>query len=282
MTEAEPQTPNTIEQNAFMKEPVSEEYKNDIITTPKIVYAAYALLLAYGIAIQYFFKVPFWHAIVWYLDAIVCFFIWHWFAHQKWTGLMHSYHMEHHFVVFPPRYFFGNPRVKNQFAEFDWRDNIPFFRFKSLGTLAHDGPMYVLGFGSLFLAHAFGVSKQSIFCGMFELICIGTIAVYLHNSFHVKGHFLENFNWFQELRALHYIHHLGDANHNYAIMNFSIDKVLHLYHDHDTKNDIHLNKIKKEMEQIDHDDSPLDKETIHHVKKYEKSTSFHTKMMGIH
>ena len=51
----------------------------------------------------------------------------------------------------------------------------------------------------------------------------GCIGNYLHQSFHVKGHFLERYGWFHELRTVHYIHHLHSTKHNYAVLNVGLD-----------------------------------------------------------
>jgi hypothetical protein len=51
----------------------------------------------------------------------------------------------------------------------------------------------------------------------------GYIGNYLHQSFHVKGHWLERYGWFHELRAVHYIHHLHSTRHNYAVLNVGLD-----------------------------------------------------------
>ena len=60
--------------------------------------------------------------------------------------------------------------------------------------------------------------------GAFIFAVVGAyIANYLHQSFHVKGHFLERYGWFHELRAVHYIHHLHSTRHNYAVLNVGLD-----------------------------------------------------------
>lgn len=39
----------------------------------------------------------------------------------------------------------------------------------------------------------------------------------------MKGHWLERYSWFLELRAVHYIHHLHSTRHNYAVLNVGLD-----------------------------------------------------------
>lgn len=48
---------------------------------------------------------------------------------------------------------------------------------------------------------------------------MGSVGSALHSSFHVKGFHLECYSWYQELRTLHYIHHLGNTQHNFGIFN---------------------------------------------------------------
>jgi len=48
----------------------------------------------------------------------------------------------------------------------------------------------------------------------------------LHQSFHVKGHWLERFAAFHELRAVHYVHHLGSTKINYAVFSVQLDWIM--------------------------------------------------------
>jgi hypothetical protein len=43
-----------------------------------------------------------WYTIpVYYLAFMFAFYVWHWMAHQKWTGIMNELHMDHHLSRFP-------------------------------------------------------------------------------------------------------------------------------------------------------------------------------------
>jgi sterol desaturase/sphingolipid hydroxylase (fatty acid hydroxylase superfamily) len=46
---------------------------------------------------------------------------------------------------------------------------------------------------------------------------------YLHNRFHVEGHWLERFAWFRRIRRLHDIHHWQPGN--YGILFFWMDRL---------------------------------------------------------
>ena len=57
-------------------------------------------------------------------------------------------------------------------------------------------------------------------------LMMGLVGNYLHHAFHIKDIWLTKYAWFHELRSFHYIHHLGDARQNYAVLNMSIDRWL--------------------------------------------------------
>lgn len=55
--------------------------------------------------------------------------------------------------------------------------------------------------------------------------------VYTHESTHIRGHWAEKYEWFQDLRALHLMHHRGAINTNYGMYSFLTDSVLGSYQD---------------------------------------------------
>jgi len=54
---------------------------------------------------------------------------------------------------------------------------------------------------------------------------MGIIGNAFHMSFHVRGFELEKYQWYMELRMLHYIHHLGDMKSNLAMVNLGMDGI---------------------------------------------------------
>ena len=51
---------------------------------------------------------PWWTIPIYYLAFMFAFYVWHWMAHENWTGVMHELHMDHHLVRFPPYDFYGD------------------------------------------------------------------------------------------------------------------------------------------------------------------------------
>jgi len=54
-------------------------------------------------------------------------------------------------------------------------------------------------------------------------LAMGLIANGLYISFDIRGFELEKYPWYLELRALHYIHHLGATKSNLGMLNMGID-----------------------------------------------------------
>jgi hypothetical protein len=95
-------------------------------------------------------------------------------------------------------------------------------------TFAHEGILYVMMFAALACERfLFGYSWRTVAASLAMASFIGSVGSALHSSFHVKGFELERFQWYKELRALHYIHHLGSTQHNFGVFNIGmVDGVL--------------------------------------------------------
>ena len=65
----------------------------------------------------------------------------------------------------------------------------------------------------------------------------------------MKGHWLERYGWFHELRAVHYIHHLHSTRHNYAVLNVGLDWLV---------GSLVLEEALKEDNEDDSDESSVD------------------------
>ena len=97
--------------------------------------------------------------------------------------------------------------------------------------LAHEWP--------LLLMMALILLGGKVFCGAswattgsaFALYFImGSVGSALHMSFHVRNFHLEKYEWYMELRTLHYIHHLGDMKSNFAMLNLGMDQACNSIH----------------------------------------------------
>lgn len=203
-----------------------------------------------------------WTMPLFYLVGMIAFYLWHRLAHSEWystqckhLGLpylaeMHEMHMEHHLENFPPSDFYGSATL---FAEMyptgrptlwtlmdltkttriasgtglsnelsNKKDN------KSEGDshspLAHEWPLLaemliIILVGFVGLGYS-GGTMLFVFVLYFTMASVGNA---LHMSFHVRNFHLEKYAWYRELRALHYIHHIGDMKSNLAMLNLGMD-----------------------------------------------------------
>jgi hypothetical protein len=59
-------------------------------------------------------------------------------------------------------------------------------------------------------------------------IIVGWMNVYVHEAFHIRGHFLYRFKTFRELSRLHVLHHIHPKK-NQGIIWFGIDRLMRTY-----------------------------------------------------
>jgi len=156
-----------------------------------------------------------WVMIAHYFGTLFILYCWHWQAHQNLSWVPFNkecrrLHNEHHFKTYPPSKYFGKDVTKLEVT------HDSFFT-------QHEMLMYSMLVVQLVIGYYIG-EKFGPLAGVFIFAVVGAyIANYLHQSFHVKGHFLERYGWFHELRAVHYIHHLHSTRHNYAVLNVGLD-----------------------------------------------------------
>ncbi len=134
----------------------------------------------------------------------------HRLLHWKRSGFMFQKHMTHHLKLYPT---------------YNYMSAI----YRSPGK---DNSMYIF---TAFIALA--CLSMLIFCPLWialifsaEFIFLGWLNDYFHDAFHITGHKLEKYNYFLNLRRLHYEHHL-DMNKNYGIVSFIADRIFKSYID---------------------------------------------------
>ena len=120
--------------------------------------------------------------------------------------------MYHHWKVYPPKRFLSRTYQNDKAGRTFWT------------SLAHDGPLYAGLLGNVAVLYSLGwLSGMHAVAAVLTLAAVGDFSNWLHHSFHVAGHFLENFLWFHDLRALHYTHHQGTTKVNYGFLDFAAD-----------------------------------------------------------
>lgn len=122
--------------------------------------------------------------------------------------------MYHHWIVYPPSRFMTTVYLDDEPGR------------TPLTSLAHDGPLYVGMLANLVLLYRLNLlSHPDLGVCLLVYAFVSAFAIWLHQTFHIKGHWIERFLYFHDLRALHLVHHQGTAKHNYGFLDHSCDLI---------------------------------------------------------
>lgn len=222
----------------FDKIPVKPSYGAGLFAVPTVLKAVYVLVLFYSILVSQLVNTKWYAMWIYYWLGMIAFYVWHWTNHHKfwWNATAFEMHAKHHWVYYPPKHMFGTAELEklwkiNQNNLIEGTGMFGSIRHLLPGYsgITHELLLYVFAFWILFGSYLFGVQIPTIVAALIGYVMMGLIANYLHESTHVKGHFLEQFDWFQQLRVLHFIHHQGNAKRNFAVINMTLDKLLGTY-----------------------------------------------------
>ena len=100
-------------------------------------------------------------------------------------------------------------------------------------------PMIMLVLGILFvplwfLFKTFWIFPLPILLG----IVVGWLNGYIHECFHLKGHYLTRYGWFRKLNRLHWVHHLH-PDKNMGIIWFVPDRVFNSFTKDENTNEVY-------------------------------------------
>ena len=195
----------------------------------------YVALLVYSFLVSFLTACPWYAMLLFYFVEYLLFYFWHWQAHHRISWIpfnegCYQKHKEHHWELYPPKDFYGARKRSMNGSEtpidplpVSWWD---YMRHKTWVS-DHEGLLIILTFIQLILARLiFRCSYATIAFAFSGFMIMAFVGNWLHHAYHVEDHWLERFKWFHELRALHYIHHLGTAKHNYGVLNMTLDRFL--------------------------------------------------------
>lgn len=122
--------------------------------------------------------------------------------------------MYHHLVVYPPSRFFSRVYEDDEGGR------------TILNTLAHDGPLYASILTNVALLYRLDSFRPvDVIISLLVYGYVSSLGIWLHQAFHIEGHWMERFLYFHDLRALHYVHHQGNTQHNFGFLDHSGDIV---------------------------------------------------------
>lgn len=135
-----------------------------------------------------------------------------WVGHRRLGGILHRNHIRFHHAYY----------ARGHLASATYRgaegNNTPFFL---IPTVLVGGGLFLVLPLELFLVMAL-VSATSFYAHVF-----------LDREYHVENSKLERFAWFRRKQQLHFVHHLH-ANSNFAVIEFSWDRLIGTYRSSDT------------------------------------------------
>lgn len=154
------------------------------------------------------------------LTALITFFIASLFGyvvhkslHQKWSGRLHRAHMTHHITLYPPE-----DCVSDEYRNPGKDNTVIIFGAAALPLVAL--PIIL---GALHM-----LSLALVITSLFVMIVMSFLHGYLHDSFHIKNHWLYRMPLVNKIFSrwvyIHWLHHV-DMNTNYGIFLFFLDRL---------------------------------------------------------
>lgn len=137
----------------------------------------------------------------------------HWSLHQPWMGRLTTSHMAHHQKLYPP-----TDMLSDKYRSAGKDSTVWIFAGLSIPVLAVPVVAWLFGLVSLFTA-AYVIG---------EMILLGWLHDYVHDSFHIRGHWLRKVPFLNKLHThfekLHFVHHV-DMSKNFGIFFSAWDKL---------------------------------------------------------
>ena len=158
------------------------------------------------------------------LTALTAFFISSLFGyvvhralHQRWTGRLNKSHMTHHLTLYPPTDY-----LSEVYRDAGKDNTVKIFALAAVPLVATPIVLGIMGILPLSL----------VITALIVMGIMGFLHSYLHDSFHIKNHFLTRIPVVKVIfgywNKLHYLHHV-DMQKNFGIFLFHWDHVFRTF-----------------------------------------------------
>ena len=138
----------------------------------------------------------------------------HWALHQRWSGPLRKSHMAHHLVHYPPR-----DLVSDSYRSAGKDSAVYTFLLAFSPLLLLPIVLWLVGWVSLPVAVA----------AFFSMALVGLMNDIIHDSFHVRDHWLSRvYPGYESLRIGHFVHH-RNMKRNFGIYSFAWDRVFRTF-----------------------------------------------------
>lgn len=142
----------------------------------------------------------------------------HRWLHSKYSWKFGDSHMAHHQKLYPVEDF-----TSDEYRSAGKDSTLLFFIVVAIPIIAVPIVLCFLGI----------VSILTTILSIVQMIFWGWLHNYMHDAFHLNNHILSKIPlvkiWFEHLKKIHFIHHVGDMKKNYGIFSFLFDRLFGSY-----------------------------------------------------
>jgi sterol desaturase/sphingolipid hydroxylase (fatty acid hydroxylase superfamily) len=122
--------------------------------------------------------------------------------------------MQHHLELYPP-----TDLVSDSYRSAHWLNS---------GVFLFTPPFIVIVLLAAIFLYALNLSFTYFFAFAGTALAYSILADYVHDTFHLRDHYLHRFKFYDRIRSLHMLHHI-DMRSNFGIVTFFWDKVFHTF-----------------------------------------------------
>jgi sterol desaturase/sphingolipid hydroxylase (fatty acid hydroxylase superfamily) len=144
----------------------------------------------------------------------------HWSFHQPFSGSIHKAHMTHHLKLYPP-----SDYLSETYRQAGGDSTPKFFVIAAIPLLLIPIMLWLFGI----------ISGPAAITVLIVALVVGLMHNYLHDAFHIEGHWMYRIYGIRSLFAhwttVHYLHHV-DMSKNYGIFTFFWDRIFGTYINH--------------------------------------------------
>lgn len=148
--------------------------------------------------------------IVTYLLTSLLGYVVHWAIHKPWAGRAYRAHRAHHIDLYPP-----GRLISDTYLSAGKQSTVYTFLLAFMPLLLIPVVLWLVGWFS------WGMALSAVLA----MGAVGLLNDIVHDSFHVRGHWLRRLvPGYERMRHLHFIHHVN-MRKNYGIYSFIWDRV---------------------------------------------------------
>lgn len=219
---AEPPTPDVKAEPRPAQRPAPDDtdlmaQEGEVSRLPLVIGLVVLAVLAWSGLAGFWARCHYLTVPAFYLAGVAAYYGWHRIAHEHCSGTIYEVQRRYYHVTFPPTDFYGDAAYAGMYP--DGKPTIWSLMkiWRSVNT--RDQAIYfspLIAFMLAILLCGYFVCRCSGPTLLFAFIMYATLAIVgnaFRMSFHVRGFHLEKYEWYKQLRMVHYMHHCSVCYH---------------------------------------------------------------------